>query len=237
MFDKIRKIIEEDPDNVTILEEVIDVELQMDYFKYSVDVKKNLDIDEVEKHKDDLFSKDVSLDKKKSLLVELASINNVDLFRIVEKYMKNPDSELRDWSILAYQESRMLIQSSLMEKTPVFISTGLGGKKDKLRYSVVFFSSDNEPFTELQKNIIKGEIEYLCNKTNSELEGIEYNKNYCSLLIMIPLKVSIKDSLLSLVNSCNELGGFINSSFLVTNVKHLNDKDIMEAYNKKGNKN
>lgn len=229
MFEQIRKLIEEDPENVTILEEVIDVDLQMDYFKKSLEVKKKLNSGRVIMHKDDLFASDISIDEKRMLLSKLASINDVDVFRAIEKYMKDGDKELHDWAILAYQESRMLIQSSLMEKAPIFISTGLGGKKDKLRYCVVLFNKNRKVFSELEQNIIKGEVDYIIGKTNSVCEELKFEGIYCTLMLMIPLKVSVKDCLLDLVKNCNELGGFVDSSFLVTNVKHLSDGEIMEA--------
>lgn len=232
MFEKIRKMIEEDPDNVTILEEVIDVDLQMDYFKLSLEAKKDIDVDSVIEQKDDLFSELMPIDDKKTLLSKMASVNDVEVFRNVEKYMKQPDDELHDWAILAYQESRMLIQSSLLDKAPIFISTGLGGKKDKLRYCIVLFNKEKVPFSGLQQSIISGEIDYLVNRSECEIEEIIYTDHYCTLMMMIPLKVSVKDNLLTLVNHCNELGDFINPSFLVTNVKKLTNKDVLDALKK-----
>ena len=55
MLDRLKKMIEEDPDNINILEEVIDVNLQLKYFKVSVKVKKDLNPDEVLANMDLLF--------------------------------------------------------------------------------------------------------------------------------------------------------------------------------------
>jgi hypothetical protein len=233
MFDKIRKMIEEDPDNITILEEVIDVDLQMKYFKVSLDVKKSLNIEQISSRKEDLFSAEMAIETKKTLLNELASLNNVEALRAIEKYMQTPDDELREWSILAFQESKMLIQSSLLNKSPVFISTGLGGKKGKLRYCLVIFSTSKLPFTQLQQNVIVGELDYMAKKNNVDIEEVSFSNHYCIAIMLIPLVVSVKDSLFMMVENCNELGDFVDPAFLVTNVKRLRDKDIQEAMNKK----
>ena len=47
------------------------------------------------------------------LIKQIASQEKVEAFRMIEKYVSNPDPELREWSILALQESRMVLQSGL----------------------------------------------------------------------------------------------------------------------------
>ena len=58
----------------------------------------------------------------------MAAIDDVGAYRSIEKYSKNADDELKHWSLLALQESRMLLQSKLLDQSQIFISTGLGGE-------------------------------------------------------------------------------------------------------------
>jgi hypothetical protein len=229
MFDKLKRMIEEDPDNVSILEEVIDVNLQMKYFKVSVKAKQNLDVAEVLSMKDNLFDAEITLKEKKKLMAQLASVNRVEAFRALEQYSLSPDKELRAWSVLALQESRMLIHALLMDKSPVFISTGLGGRSNKLRYFVVFVTRNGESFSPVQQSLVMGELEYIGKKYHADIEEVKFHPNYATALMLIPLRESVKDLLSSVIKSCNEFGEFLFPSFMVTNVKRLSHKEIKNA--------
>jgi len=128
VYRKIQEAITSLPENFSILEEQIDVELQLEYFNYVRELKEVFSEEIILQHQWDLFNPAVPIDEKKNILVLLASQDKVESFRTIEKYAKNPDPELREWSILALQESRMVLQSSLMDEQQVYISTGLGGK-------------------------------------------------------------------------------------------------------------
>ena len=229
MFENIKKMIDDDPENVRILEEVIDVDLQAKYFKAARKVKKNLNADEALERRDELFDENASIELKKLLLSQLASVNKVEAFRAIELYSQKPDAGLREWSILALQESRMLIHSLLLDKSPIFISTGLGGKGSKLRYFVVFVTEKGEPFEEFQKALINSELGFMMKNHDSEVEEVQFYSNYCTISILIPLRESVKDAISSVVNNCNELGGFLKSEFMVTNVKRMSSSEIEAA--------
>ncbi|MBN2743807.1 hypothetical protein [Breznakibacter xylanolyticus] len=231
MFDKLKRMIEEDPDNVSILEETIDVNLQMKYFRVSVKAKKDLDADGVLAVKNNLFDESIPVKDKKKLLAQLASVNKVEAFRTIEQYMQSPDKELKAWAVLALQESRMLIHSVLMDKSPVFISTGLGGRKNKLRYFVVFVTRNGEPFSAVQQSLLSGELDFFAKKYQAEVEEVKFSPIYATASILIPLRESVKDFLSAVINNCNELGDFLFPSFMVTNVKRLSNKEILKAIN------
>lgn len=236
MLDKLKKMFEEDPDNINILEEVIDVDLQLKYFKASVKAKKELDEPEVLSKKELLFDKETPKREKRKLLAQLASVNQVEAYRAIEKYSAEAETAMRKWSILALQESRMLIHASLMDTVPIFISTGLGGKGKKLRYFVVFLHTKDEAFNKLQQSLIQGELEFVAAKSNAEIEELKFYHAYCTALVLIPLRNSIKDTFTEVVNNCNEFGGFLHHSFMVTNVKKLSEADILQSIEKSKNK-
>jgi hypothetical protein len=61
--------------------------------------------------------------------------------------------------VLALQENRMLLQTSLLDEQQFFISTGLGGKGKKLRYYLVFINRNrNELLTKTQQKLVKDEL-------------------------------------------------------------------------------
>jgi hypothetical protein len=229
MFDKLKRMIEEDPDNVSILEEVIDVNLQMKYFKVSVKAKKDLDEGVILSSKDNLYDENVPLKDKKKLLAQLASVNKVEAFRVLEQYAQAPEKDLRAWAILALQESRMMIHATLLDKSPVFISTGLGGRENKLRYFIVFVTRDGDNFSPVQQSLLSGELDFVAKRYKSEVEEIKFHPMYATVTMLIPLRESVKNLLSEVLKNCNELGEFLFPSFMVTNVKRLTNKEILKA--------
>jgi hypothetical protein len=232
IYDRIQDIFGHFPEHFSILEEKIDIDLQMEYFEFSRGYKKNLISDNILSVKDNLFEKDNTIANKKKLLVQLASIEEVEAYRAIEKYVQEPDSELREWAILAFQESRMLIQSKLLDENQVFISTGLGGKGSKLRYFVVLLNNFGNPFEELQQKLIRTELDFFLKKHDAELEEVNFMNDYCSLLAIVPIKVSIRDVFKAAIAECNVYGGFIRKNFIVTNVKTLSYDEIKEFVDK-----
>jgi len=232
IYDKIQEIFGTIPGNFSILEEQIDINLQMEYFEFSRNYKKDNNPKEIIKKKDFIFRDNLSTEDKKTLLVQLASLDNVEAYRTIEKYLKNPDNELYEWAILAFQESRMLLESKFLDENQVFISTGLGGKGSKLRYFLVLISNTGESFTEVQKKVIKNEFEITLKKYNAEIEKVNFAESFSTVLIVVPLKVSIKDTFKEAINECNQFGNFLKPNFIVTNVKVLSTKEISDFLEK-----
>ncbi|MBS2213751.1 hypothetical protein KEM09_20250 [Carboxylicivirga mesophila] len=221
-----QKLLEKYAGNIAILEEKIDVQLQLQYFKESKQQKKELDKEQVLSQKEKLFDPDYSLEEKKLLLCRLASVNEVEAYRMLESYKANPDKALVDWSILAYQESKMLLQSTLLDEKPLFISTGLGGKGNKLRYFIVLFANEQQVFSQYQEQLVKGEVEYAFRKHSAEIEELEFCGYYMTIQALVPLDCALKNMLAKIIKQCNELGDFLSPSLLVTNVKKLSLGEI-----------
>ncbi len=233
IYKKIQEAISSLPENFSILEEQIDVELQMEYFNYGRDLKTRFSVELILQHQADLFDPTVPLDEKKNLLVLLASQEKVEAFRTIEKYAQNPDPELRDWSILALQESRMVIQSSLMDEQQVYISTGLGGKEQKLRYFVVFICNESiEEYSAVQRKLIKTELEYALTHNNGLLEEISFEKELAIAILLLPVKSDIQGVFSSVINECNQYGDFVRQDIIITNVKRMSVNEIRRFINR-----
>ncbi len=232
LYERIQGIFGHFPGNLSILEEQIDIELQMEYFEFSRDFKKSNISENIPAIRNDLYNDGHSLAGKKKLLVQLASVEEVEAYRTIEKYLDKPDAELRDWAILAFQESRMLLQSKLLDENQVFISTGLGGKGFKLRYFVVLVNNFDKTYDTFQQKLIKDEFEFFLKKHDAELEQLSFRESYCSLLAIVPINASIRDIFKSAIAECNEYGDFIKPNFIVTNVKKLSIEEIREFLRK-----
>lgn len=225
---RIREILGSSSTNFSILEHQVDIKVQMEYFEYSKSKGRADNIEKVLSNEHKLYDDDVSLDEKKALLVNLASIDQPEAYRILERYLAKATSELRDWAIMATQESRMLLETQLLDEQQVFISTGLGGKDGKLRYFIVAFSEDEMPFTPSQRKLIESEFSYSLRLNESEVEKLEFYDTYFTLVALVPLSVKVRLPFQKAIDECNSLGRFIKDAFIITNVKELDEFEIDE---------
>jgi hypothetical protein len=229
LFDKIQEILGNLQGNFNVLEEQIDIDLQLEYFELSKDNKKTIDREEAFNERDDLFSDLRTIQQKKSLLVRLASVDKVEAFRTLERYRQNPDPELKDWASLAMHESKMLLEGSFLNENQVFISTGLGGKGQKLRYFAVFLLEEGEVMDDFKQKIIRSEMEYIFKKYDIEIEEIKFQDTLATLKAVIPIQVQLNQIFEKLIENCNQLGNFLQPNFIVTNVKELSMEEISEV--------
>jgi len=233
IYKQIQDAISSLPENFSILEEQIDIELQMEYFKYSRAIKSDVNEEMISARRDELFDPNVPIIEKKELLAMMASVEKVDFFRAIEKYSQNPDPELKSWSILALQESRMVIQSSLMDEQQVYISTGLGGKNQQLRYFAVFIANeDNHSYTEIQQRLIKTELEFAIKKHKGIIEEISFNEDLAITVFLLPVKSDIQILFKNIIDEFNQYGNFVREDVIITNVKRMSVEEIRQFINR-----
>ncbi len=130
---------------------------------------------------------------------------------------------------MALQESRLKLESQLLDENKVLITTGLGGKGFKLRYFIVLFTPNGMPLNNAQRSIITKELKYCMRLNGSELEDIEFEDSFASVLCMIPLNVPPQSLFQSVIKECNVLGNFLFKEFIITNVKALSSDEIREV--------
>ncbi|MCF8346801.1 MAG: hypothetical protein K9G38_06280 [Bacteroidales bacterium] len=228
IYDKIRELIGKDPGSVSIMEDIIDVDLQVEYFEYSRSILTEFDGDAALQQMSSLAEEGYSINTKKKILARLATMDDVSAFRAIEAYASDPDEELREWSLLALQESRMHLESHLLEENQVFISTGLGGKDNKLRYYVVLIARNRKKLTSFQKKIIGNEFPYILKKYDGEIEEIEVSGSLAALLLLLPIQYAVKEVFSQGIEECNQYGDFLRETCIVTNVKKLTFDEVEE---------
>lgn len=231
MFDDIESILGYIPDNFSILEEEVNVEVQHDFYESS----KNIDNISDKRRTRYLIKKlgcpDNTLEKTKRVLLKLSFCDSVEAYRAIEAYQKDAPAELKDWAIMAFQQSRMLIHSSLLGEQQFFISTGLGGKKKNLRYFVVFPYTDRKKPMEIQESMLKKELDFNLNEVDGELEDIQFFDEFATATILLPIKTSIGDIMRSVVDECNQYGDYLAADIVVTNMKKFSLEEINSFLN------
>lgn len=229
IFESIRGALNNIPENYKILEETIDIEIQKEFFESSKNIKIDLELDVLPEMINKLNYVETSVDECKILLQKLASFDSVEAFRAIETYSKSPRHELKDWSILSLQQSKMLLQCSLLDEQQVFISTGLGGKNHKLRYYIIFpFNQNVRRISKIQKEALVSELNFFMAKYDAETESVEFSKRYAAAMTLIPLKAPIPDIIRDILNECNHLGDFLSPDVMITNMKKLTPNEILK---------
>ncbi|MDR1415137.1 MAG: hypothetical protein LBI96_04935 [Odoribacteraceae bacterium] len=160
---------------------------------------------------------------KKRLLVLLATVEDVPVYRVIEAFAKL-DTPLQKWATVALQQSRMLIQSALLDEATIFLSTGLGGQGGSLRYFCVFVANTRmQPY---QREVVEKETEMSVERLKGSIEQFDVHGRYITVTILLPVNANIKDTFKAIIDECNTYGGFLNEQIIITNVKKLTVEEI-----------
>ena len=214
-------------DTFHVLEDLVPIEEQMEYFKYFDELKVRNTRFVRDTEIEMLFSPDVSIERKKECLTVLSSIPDVKAYRAIETYQSSPlEPELKNWSSIALLGSRIGLDTELSGKRQIYISSGLGGHDKKLRFFTLFITSSLENLTDLQKQIVEREFRFQLEGAKVDIETFEIEKNYFTILFLFPFKTDVRAVLQSAIEECNKYGNFLDEKFLFTNVKVFNDEEI-----------
>jgi hypothetical protein len=233
LYEKIREILGGSPGNLKVLEQQIDMDLQLEYYECSRRVREEKDEAWVMDHMQYLEEPGYSMDVKKEILARLASVARVECYRAIESFMETAQEPLRTWAVLSLNESRMVLESKIMDENQVFISTGLGGKDEKLRYFVVLMTRSRIDLSESQQMVIRNEFGYIMERFDAELEECNFSGSLATILILLPMKHSLKSVFKEAIDECNRYGDFLNDDFIVTNVRVLSFEEIEDFLDKR----
>ena len=240
VFKKFRDSFSKMDGHFHILEQRVPVELQMEYFKYSEQVRKERakpDLNDMDytAFRESLSNPESTTYYKKYILSMLATSREVKAYRMLEDYVQHPDEDVSNWAYMALMESRISLESELSDEKQIYISTGLGGKGEKLRFYVLMLSRDRKPFLEYQRKVIEREFAYFLPKADCEIERLTIGEQYVELVFLIPVRADIKLTLDKVINECNQYGDFLSDIFTITNVKELTEQEVTDIINKNGN--
>lgn len=229
LFSYLSEMLSNNQENVSILEESIDINVQHEYFKMSEQIKK--DTPKISENENITLNDSDDTDNLKKNLIMLANRASVEDFREIENFRKGAPSEVKDWTTMALQECKFRLTGYLTETSGIFVSTGLGGKKGALRYFIALISIE-DTFTEEQGNFIIDETKFIFLRHNSNVEEITVNGKFVELTALIPFNVAVSNPINAVIESCNTLFPVLDKSFIVTNVKRLNTDELYKVINR-----
>jgi len=212
--------------NLHILETNVSVEKQMEYFRFSEEIKHDFSDEQViEEQINILKSKESSIRDIKYALAFLAVSGNVKAYRAIETYNETHSD---DWAVMSFLQAGITLRSQFSDERQIFISSGLGGKDGLIRFYAFFKSRNGGFFSDYQKELIEKEIPYIVQRYNGITEEIIVQNNYFHLLFLIQLNVDIKKMIEEAIEECNQYGNFINKDFVITNVKVFSEEEIQD---------
>ena len=234
IFNEFNQALQSLKGNLHVLEASVPVEKQMEYFRYSEKVREHSQNQTVEGQIDALNSDQSSIEEMRYAMAFLAISGDVKAYRALENYNKDTKNKLlNDWSKMALLQARITLDSELSDEKQVFISTGLGGEGSKLRFYAFFKSEGLRTFSDYQRNLIEKEIPFHIQRYYGKVEEIQIEDNYFSIVFLIELQVDLKTMFLNALAECNEYGNFIQTSFVITNVKRFSPEDIKRELQKR----
>jgi hypothetical protein len=234
MLEKMREIALNNPENIRIIETSVDAEIQIEFFETLQRIGDEIELPEPQQLLDELLNTSIGISRKKEILAQLTAYGEVETYRILEEYLKQPEPELKTWAYLSYQQARMFLESNLMEESKIYIASGLGGKEHRLRY-VFAFSAKEESFTDAQKNITKGEIDYFLKKNDGYTEELKFENSYAICQAVVALHVNLVELIQEIVAEINQYGAFLRENVFITNEKRVHSKDLDLIFNETDN--
>ena len=228
LFNHIKSILGESPESMRILEDSISIEVQLEYYKLVSKIRGSEPLKDY--NPEELLSKKLTPDEVKEYLIRLAGTDNVENYRLIEQYASVAPTELKDWALMALNESRFHMVSSLSDEDGVFISTGLGGKSGKLRYFIVFVPN-SEGLSQEQKQLVVDEVNFLFPRYSSDVEIAEITGDFICVTALIPMDIAVNEPINAVIDECLTLGCSLNDGYIVTNVKTLSLDEIQKVLN------
>ena len=235
-WESVNELLSKAGSQLNILEEEIDVKVQHQYMKLLEELIKGGDFKVMSKeaiaHAQDLFDETIDEEEKKTLLAILSTVNDISIYRTIETFQKK-DTPLKAWATVALQQSRMLIQSTLLDESAIFVSTGLGGHGTLLRYFCVYIANEGITLQPFQWDIVKKETELVIVKNQGEIEQSDHYDKYITFTLLLPFEANLKDIFYSIIEECNTYGNFLRENMIITNVKKLSIDEIEEFIDSK----
>ena len=85
--------------------------------------------------------------------------------------------------------------------------------------------------------VIRNEFGYIMEKFDAELEECNFSGSLATILILLPMKHSLKSVFKEAIDECNRYGDFLNDDFIVTNVRVLTFQEIEDFLEKRNEAN
>ena len=107
----------------------------------------------------------------------------------------------------------------LLKEEEGFISTGLGGRDNKIRYCVIVGTKESRTLPRSERETLEEGFKGSSDKYESEIEEINFGTNYAMMGILVPMHVAVGEVIEEGIRRCNRKVEILFVDYYVTNVK------------------
>ncbi|MDR2834591.1 MAG: hypothetical protein LBV69_00100 [Bacteroidales bacterium] len=153
-----------------------------------------------------VFNNTKQLKTKKKRLVDIVSHSSIESYRFIENLALTCDKKMQSFVNLSKIKSQAIIEIDFYdaESRPIYICSGLGGEKNKLKYFISFIYKE-----QLQKNEFAFLIEeinrFISNTLNGSISQTGFKNNKLFFYTLIPVHYDIFSSIKKLKKIISEI--------------------------------
>lgn len=172
-----------------------------------------------------LYESTTPMARKKEVLVRLARGATTEAYRLLQEYLEAPDAGMAEWGKIALYECQMLLTDAMLDEGVGLISTGLGGKGNRLRY-IVAIGIACPDLADDQRALIARTIREVCERHDSELEDLQITASHLKMTVLIPMDTAPADPLEEVIKRINADEELLYVGYMITNVRAPSDEEI-----------
>ena len=181
--------------------------------------------------------KKTPLDTKKEIIFRMAHTPILRAHYAIQKYLKDPDTKLIPWAVIAWNESHTGIINEAMEKMfgkddnsadMATVTGGLGRDRDRLRYCFVISFLEGKGLFQNGKKIIEETLKRTDQQFDSKVEKTEYGRAYVKITSLVPNDIAPGDYVETIINECNKPKPYLKFHYFIVNTHDITEEEIQE---------
>ena len=111
------------------------------------------------------------------------------------------------------------------------VTSGMGGNGQRLRYFAALATLSKTEWNPTQQHLLHEELRLAAKNYDAKIEHVEFSGYLAKILLLMPLAVFPPNALLSeTTKNCNELGKFIDTREVLTNVMRISDEELRHFF-------
>ena len=165
--------------------------------------------------------------EKKNILTQLSLLGNPKGHTLLQKFLSQNDPELGEWCALALLHSQMYLTEVFEGENYVYIATGLGGKNNLMRESMVLLAANYVYFSDKQRSLIEKECRFQMERMGGQVESLVIRDRYALLSLLKPLSISVVDMANTLLSAINEFETVVQCPGSISNAEYYTEEDCL----------
>ena len=180
----------------------------------------------IEQSKKSLNDKNEDEVIKMKLLFLLGHFATKECFNILMAYISNPESNLKEWALSAIKDLQLHIKNEVYEEGKDMIMSPVGGKGNMARYFVVIGSKHNKRLDAAAKKIITKDLFATITNKHSQVEEIEFGKNYVLFTVLIFFDIASQKVIDAFLDKISKEKGILKCHFFIVNTHKITKAEI-----------